>query len=153
VYLPGHVGIGLLLSAPVVRRLVAADEPTAALAVAGVLVAASVAPDADEYLPLPHRGPTHTAWFALALGGAAAAAPVAGVAPGRAPLLAGAAVVGVAGHLAGDAVTPMGIAPLAPLSARRVTLDLTPSAASRPNRLLLLAGVLAAAAAAAPYAA
>jgi len=154
VHLPGHVGIGLLLAAPAVRRFAAAGEPAPALATAAALLAASVAPDADEYLPIQHRGPTHTAWFALALGGVAAAAgaTVLGI-PGHAPLLAVAAVLGVAGHLAGDVVTPMGIAPFAPLSGRRVTLDLTPAAAPRPNRLLLLAGLLAAAVAAAPYAA
>ena len=58
---PLAIGVGLGAGL-VSRRLLAAA------------IVASIVPDIDVYLPLEHRGPTHSLVFALALGALAAAA-------------------------------------------------------------------------------
>lgn len=144
-YQLGHYGIALLCYAPVARLFVEAGEPQAAL-LGGLLVAgAAVVPDCDEFLPIPHRGPTHTVWFAVGVGLVVAGA-VAGLAAATglrypwspvAGLLAAGAVFT---HVAADAATPMGIRPLAPLSDRHVTLDLVASKHRTANAGLFLLG-------------
>lgn len=143
----GHVGAALAAYAPV--AFVAAALGLADLAFVGALAATGLAmlPDVDLRLPLvAHRGPTHTVWFALV---AAAAGGYVGWTAGVAadPLLGvgtaafGAAVAGLAvgSHVAADALTPMGVRPLAPVSDRRVSYDLT--RATNPVANLLGLGV------------
>ncbi|MEF8780435.1 MAG: metal-dependent hydrolase [Haloferacaceae archaeon] len=142
VYQLGHYGVALLLYAPVVGPLLDAGGPRAALAGGALVAVAAILPDCDEFLPIPHRGPTHTVWFVaavglLAAGGVAALSvreaawgPVAGL------LAAGA----VASHVAVDALTPMGIRPFAPASDWHVTLDLVPSKHRTANAGLFLLG-------------
>lgn len=157
----GHVGIGLLLYAPLGLVLSWLGRPSAvAIGLAGVLLS-STAPDVDEFLPLvAHRGMTHTVFAAVVAGVAYAAAAVsmygggagAAVAGLRAPSLALAAAgglgfavgaLGVLGHVAGDAFTPMGVAPWRPLSGRRHSLALVPSRHRPANAALLALGSLA----------
>ena len=145
VYQLGHYGIALLCYAPVARLLVGIGEPRAAL-VGGLLVAgAAVIPDCDDYLPIPHRGPTHTVWFAAAVGllvavGVAALAAATGLRFSWSPVAGLLAAGGVVTHVAADAATPMGIRPFAPLSDRHVTLDLVPSKHRAVNVSLFLLG-------------
>lgn len=164
---PGHVGASLVAYSPLAYLALRAGSTRLALAGALLAVALASFPDVDEHdARLTHRGTTHTVWFALVVGtGCTAAFALAFAAPGGVPI-AGAvgdavqplvlrpAVFGfVVGtlttlvHVAADAITPMGVAPLAPLWRRRVSLDLVSSADPVANRRLLLAGVLATAAA------
>jgi inner membrane protein len=152
-YWRGHVGIALLAYAPVAGTIRAVGEPGVATLGAVVAVAFATLPDADEWLPVAHRGPTHTVAFAVAAGVLAALA--AGVAlPAGAPVgdplppwtpvfVGGVAALALCSHVAGDAITPMGIWPLRPFREWHVTLDLTPAANPRANRLFLGAGVAA----------
>ena len=160
-YWRGHVGIALLAYAPVAGALRIAGEPGLATLGAVVAVAFATLPDADEWLPVAHRGPTHTVAFAVAAGALvalatavaplaggglalAAAAPTATALPPWTPaFVGGVATLSLCSHVAGDAITPMGIWPLRPLSERHLTLDLTPAANPRANRLFLGIGVAA----------
>jgi len=147
----GHVGIALLAYAPVAGAVRAAGEPGLATLGAVVAVAFATLPDADHWLPIAHRGPTHTVAFAVLTGAftALAAALVfparGGVAlpPWTPAFVGGVATLSLCSHVAGDAITPMGIWPFRPLSERHVTLDLTPAANPRANRLFLGVGVAA----------
>lgn len=150
--LPGHVGAALLAYAPVALVATVLWSPRLAIVGAVVTVALASVPDGDHYVPrLVHRGYVHTVWFALAVGvGCSATIVTAGVGRVAVP----AAVLGAFGfvvgttailsHLAADALTPMGVAPFAPVIRRRYSLGVTRSADRRANRRLLLAGVVAA---------
>lgn len=152
-YWRGHVGIALLAYAPVAGAVRVAGEPGLATLGAVVAVAFATLPDADEWLPVAHRGPTHTVAFAVAAGAVAALAagialpagtPAGTTLPPLTPVfVGGVATLSVGSHVAGDAITPMGIRPFRPLSAWHVTLDLTPAANPRANRLFLGLGVAA----------
>jgi inner membrane protein len=148
VHREGHVGAALVAYAPL--ALVAAALGLDDLAAVGALATVGLAmlPDVDLRVPLvPHRGPTHTVWFALAV--AAVAGYVGwttGVPAGHlagAGLAAFAAAVGglaVASHVAADALTPMGVRPLAPVSDRRVAYGLTRASNPLSNLLGLVLG-------------
>lgn len=158
-YWRGHVGIALLVYAPIAGVVLAAGEP--GLAVAGVLLAVTFAtlPDADQFLPIPHRGPTHTLAFAIGMGilVAVAAAVIdpaitpTVLAPSVVPttpwwtpaFLGGVTTLTLFSHIAGDALTPMGIRPFRPISEFHYTMDLTPAKNPRANYLFLAAGVAA----------
>lgn len=143
----GHVGAALFVYGPVGAALNRAGEPGLAALGAVVAVACATIPDADELLPMDHRGPTHTVWFVL--GGSLALAAVAGMvgaSVGRP--IAVAATVGVASalslasHLLADSITPMGIRPLYPLSMWHHSFDVTPAANPRANTTMLGVGAL-----------
>ncbi|ACM56165.1 metal-dependent hydrolase [Halorubrum lacusprofundi] len=158
-YWRGHVGIALLAYAPVAGAVRVAGEPELTVLGAAVAVTFATLPDLDHRLPVAHRGPTHTIAFALTAGVlvALAAAIVFPVGDGTAPATAagtalppwtpgfvgGIATLSLCSHVAGDAITPMGIWPLRPFRGWHVTLDLTPAANPRANRLFLGAGVAA----------
>jgi len=156
-YVLGHVGISLLLYAPLAWA-VAVDWPASGgSAYRTADDRARATTGSDTYTDrLDHRGPTHTVWFALGVG--LVTALVAGVSA-----VAGGAIVGsshspppvwvagwfgtvstltVLGHLAGDMLTPMGVWPFRPLSAWHYTAELTPSKNPRANRLCFAAGVV-----------
>lgn len=164
-YRDGHVGIGLALYAPVAFLLAWGRlfEPLA-LGLVGVTVA-SYAPDVDIRLPLvAHRGITHTVFAAVAVGLAYAVAGVylAGAGAGSEPPAEAALVVGepalataaaagfgflvgmlgILGHLLGDALTPMGIEPLAPVDGTNYTLDLVYASNTIANKALLVVGAV-----------
>jgi inner membrane protein len=150
-YWRGHVGIALLAYAPVAGAVRVVGEPGLAVLGAAVAVALSTLPDLDHRLPVPHRGPTHTIAFALAAGvlvvlAAGVVLPAGGgtaLPPWTPGFVGGVATLSLCSHVAGDAITPMGIWPLRPLSKWHVTLDLTPAANPRANRLFLGVGVAA----------
>ncbi len=150
-YWRGHIGIALLVYAPIAGVTLAIGEAELALLGGGLAVVAATLPDADHQLPIPHRGPTHTLAFAVAVGLLAAvlaalALATTGVArgvPGWTPAFVGGVVtLSLCSHIAGDVITPMGIQPFRPLSAAHYTLDLTPAKNPRANWLFLAAGVL-----------
>ena len=137
----GHVGAALLAYAPVGAAVTEAGDPSLAAAGAAVAVAVSTLPDADEFLTVDHRGPTHTVWFVA--GGALVACglgALAGPAVGRAvalPAVAGVAVgLSLSSHLLADLVTPMGVRPFHPLSSWHHSLELTLAKNPRANAAL-----------------
>lgn len=151
---PGHVGAALAAYSPI--GFVALQQGATRLALAGAAVTVALAslPDLDLYGPgVNHRGYTHTVWFAGLVGLACAAAfdlvgpgpfaiPEAG--SGTARLAAYGFVVGtvaILSHVAADSLTPMGVAPFAPLYRRRFSLGVTRSADPAANRRLLLLGL------------
>ncbi|MUW14260.1 metal-dependent hydrolase, partial [Halorubrum sp. CBA1125] len=130
----------------------ATGEPGLAALGAGLAVVAATLPDVDHRLPVAHRGPTHTLGFALGAGALAgvvtacalAVAPSVAASPRTAVFVGGVVALSLCSHLAGDAITPMGIRPFRPVWNVHVTLDLTPAKDPRANRLFLGAGVAAA---------
>ena len=130
-YRKGHLGVSLLLFAPVGYVLVGAGHPAVA-AVAGLaMVQLSTLPDIDHRLPMvEHRGATHSLAFAALVGGAGAAV---GAAAGSVfsvglPLPAVGFAIGaltILAHLLGDMLTPMGVNYLWPLPVSPVSLSLT----------------------------
>ena len=149
-YWRGHVGIALLAYAPVAGGTLAVGEPELTLLGGGLVVVAATLPDVDQQLPIPHRGPTHTLAFAAAVGLVAGVLAAIAVAVGGHALpawtpvfVAGAVTLSLCSHIAGDAITPMGIRPFRPLSTAHYTLDLTPAKNPRANRVFLVVGLLA----------
>lgn len=163
-YLLGHVGISLLLFAPLAGVLVSTGRPLLAGVTGLLLVVLAPLPDLDTYTDrLAHRGPTHTVWFALGVG--LLVGLVAGLGtvswnwyisnhwllPVWIPSWFGSvSTLAILGHLAGDLLTPMGVWPFRPVADRHYTVDLTPSKSPRANRLCFAAGTLASLAAVAP---
>ncbi|MFC6889907.1 metal-dependent hydrolase [Halorubrum trueperi] len=149
-YWRGHVGIALIAYAPFAAAARAVGEPELAALGGAVAIALSTLPDVDQRLPVSHRGPTHTVAFALGVGAstAIAMALVAGASAGLPPwspaFLGTVATVALCSHLAGDAITPMGIRPFRPFRNAHVTFDLIPAKNPRANRLFLGTGTAAA---------
>jgi len=150
-YWRGHVGIALLVYAPIAGAMLAISQARLTLLGGGLVVVAATLPDADQQLPIPHRGPTHTLVFAVGgglLAGAFAALTlaVAGVGqslPGWTPAFVGGIVtLSLCSHIAGDAITPMGIQPFRPVSGAHYTLDVLPAKHPRANWTLLVVGVV-----------
>lgn len=151
-YVFGHLGISLLLYAPIAAWYMHADATTTAVLGGVVMLVLAPLPDVDEYTELlAHRGITHSVWFAgfvgLVLGSVAAI--VGSLAPIAAdPVLLGVQLgilgtLAILGHLAGDVITPMGIKPFAPLSEWHYTFEFTYSKEPRANQLFLGSGLLA----------
>lgn len=144
----GHVGLNLLLYAPIAYWLVAHDEMLLmGYTMIGVIAMAPF-PDIDMQLPIKHRGPTHSVWFAVLMGIVYAAFLVfAGTGELTAQQLAavgfGSGFIGVMGHMLGDMITPMGVAPLEPLSSYWKGLGWVNAGDKRANRVLMQAGVYA----------
>lgn len=148
----GHVGAALFFYASVAFVVVAAGFTELAL-LGGVGVAGlSMVPDLDLRVPgIPHRGPTHTVWFALAV---AAVLGVAGALVGASRGVVDAVelaifgfVVGfitVGSHIAADALTPMGVRPFAPYRTNHYTYDVAKAANPVANYGLLAIGGVAA---------
>lgn len=144
-YTLGHIGAALLVYAPVAALLTAVGEPHLAASGTATAVGVSTLPDIDHNLQITHRGGTHTVWFALACG-VAGALVGAVVATSALPslVLGTACLLSICSHLLADSITPMGIAPFAPLSRWHCTLDIVPSKSRRANIAMLLSGVAAA---------
>ena len=142
-YRGGHVGFNALLYAPFVPLVSRGWSLELALVGAALAVGLANLPDVDQPLPrIPHRGPTHTIWFALLVGLFAGVATALAV-PSAPPAFRFGFVVGtgsIVAHLAGDIVTPMGISPFAPVSRYHVTLGWFKSKNGRINRAFLLVG-------------
>jgi len=148
VYRNGHYGAALLAYAPVAFAVTAAGYQTLALAGGAVAAALATLPDVDVKLPIPHRGPTHTLWFALAVG---LATGTGGLLLGRELGVATALALGgfgflvgtlaICSHIAADALTPMGVTPFTPLSGRHVTYDIVKAKNRVANYLFLVVGL------------
>ena len=147
----GHYGASLVAYAPVGFVLAALGVVELAVGGAAVVVAGAMIPDWDQRVPfISHRGPTHTVWFALLVGGVyAAIGAILGSSVGVGGIalfgLVGGAV-GVAtivGHLLGDVLTPMGIRPFKPMSSASYSLGVAKAANPIANYALLVIGVAA----------
>ena len=145
-YIAGHVGAALLCYAPVAAALVSGGHPELAAVGIGVAVAVAGLPDIDESLPIDHRGPTHTVWFAV---GVALLGGVVGLVGGGVigdgvllgAVLASAVFLSLFSHLLADSITPMGIRPFAPVSSWHLTFDIVPAANVRANAAFLSGGI------------
>ena len=132
-YRQGHLGVSMLVFAPVGYALVAAGHPVVAAVAGVVMVQFSMLPDVDHRLPMvDHRGATHSLAFAALVGAAGAAVGLAAASVVSVdlplPLPAVGFAVGaltVLAHLLGDTLTPMGVNYLWPLPASPVSLSLT----------------------------
>jgi inner membrane protein len=146
-YLLGHLGLALLVAAPVAFVLVRAGRTRAACAGVAALLGSVMLPDADLFVSrLAHRGLTHSVWAALVLGGLfAIVAWRLGGGRGprdRAAFGFGVGATSVVAHLAGDVITPIGIRPFAPLSDVEYSLALVASRDPAANLALFVAGVV-----------
>jgi inner membrane protein len=164
VYRPGHVGVTLLVYAPVGYLLLVDGRGTLAVLGGAIAVALAMIPDFDIRLPgVSHRGATHTLVFALCVGavlgvcGALLAGAVGGatvtlgeglgvrtdrVSPiglGTFGFLVG--TLTICSHLLADVLTPMGIAPFWPVSSKRYSLDVARASNTIANGLLFVLGV------------
>lgn len=154
----GHFGLGLLVFAPIAYGLLLTQEYALVPIGAAVVSGTASLPDVDQRVRfISHRGPTHTIWFALAVGAACGAGgyllgtanlPLVSIDPLQTALVAG--VVGtltVLSHLVGDIITPAGLRPLSPLSRKKYTLDIVLARSPIANYGFLVTGFLASGAA------
>lgn len=152
-YKSGHIGASLLVYAPLGFVTAVIGGPQMAVLGGVVAVVLATVPDLDLRTPfIKHRGPTHTAWFAgcvAVLGGIAGFAFGLQIgilaAFGFAALTALTAGLAIASHIAADALTPMGVRPFAPWSARHYTWGVVKAANPVANVVLLGVGGAAAA--------
>lgn len=141
----GHVGLNLVLFSPIAYWLATQDELLLmGFMLIGVAGMAPI-PDIDMRLPIPHRGPTHSVWFAILVGVIYAAVLVlAGTGELELAALAGVGLIsgfiGVIGHMLGDMITPMGVAPFEPMTSNWIGLGWVKSGDKRINRYFMQAG-------------
>jgi len=147
-YRKGHLGVSLLVFAPVGYWLVRVGEPAAAMLTGVVMLWLAMLPDVDHRLPvIEHRGVTHSLGFAALVGGLFAAVGVAvgdmfrvaGLGLGTFGFLLGVLTVGA--HLVGDALTPAGIPLLWPLP-RTYSLSVTRADNTLANYGLFVTGIV-----------
>ena len=154
VHRQGHIGVGLLLYAPVAYAALSAGRSVLAVAGFAVMIWLAMLPDVDLRLPfVSHRGPTHTLGFAAVVGLACGAAgwflgiELVGFEPRLlGPFGVGLGVLAVVAHLVADWLTPMGIAPFWPLSSARFSLGFARASSTLANGFLFVLGVGATAA-------
>lgn len=148
-YRRGHLGVTLLVFAPVGYWLVDLGEPAVALLTGVVMLWLAMLPDVDHRLPvIEHRGPTHSLLFAVLVGGVFAgvgtllggAFSVAGVDLRTFGFLLGS--LAVFAHLLGDTLTYAGVNYLWPLP-RTFSFSLTRADNTAANLGLFGAGVVA----------
>jgi len=142
---PGHYGTALICYAPIAVIVMALGVVEMAVAGGAIVVGGAMLPDYDQRVPgISHRGPTHTVWFALAVGAVlgGAGALIGGVIPTVVGGVSG--VLLVLAHLLADVLTPMGIRPFAPVRDTKYTLDVAKAANPVANYALLVVGILAA---------
>ncbi|MFC6988509.1 metal-dependent hydrolase [Haloplanus sp. GCM10025708] len=153
-YRKGHWGVSLLLFAPVGGALLALGYGELAFVGGAVMLWLAMLPDVDVKIPgVSHRGPTHTLAFAalvgVAFGGVGFAVGTGLGVPGQVGIAAfgfGIGALTVLAHLLADALTPMGVAFLWPLSKRRFSLGLVRADSTVGNYALFALGVFATAA-------
>ena len=154
----GHYGVSLLVFAPVGFALVSLGAVSLAFVTGATMLWLAMLPDVDHRLPgVPHRGPTHSLLFAALVGavfaGVGAVLGQLGLgsvfgfsAPGIGTVTLTAfgfflGALTVVAHLLGDAITPMGVNFLWPLSGTEFTLSLTPADSTLWNYGLFVLGV------------
>jgi inner membrane protein len=148
----GHYGVALLAYAPIAFVMFALEFATLAVLGGIVVVGGAMVPDLDQRVPgVKHRGPTHTIWFALAVGTVVGIAGVAivwsqgllsALGTGVFGLIVGTLTVGA--HILADVLTPTGVRPFAPIHEERYTLDIVTAANPIANYALLVLGIAAA---------
>jgi len=151
-YREGHVGAALLAYAPVGFITAAAGFRFLALIGGVAAVGLAMLPDYDQRVPVvDHRGPTHTVWFAVAVGvvgaivgGAVGSSTGVVAAIGLAVFGFVVGAVSIGSHIAADALTPAGVRPFAPVRTRRYTYDVTKAKNPIANYALLGIGAVAA---------
>ncbi len=152
-YRKGHLGVSLLVFAPIGYGLVSIGEPELSLLTGAVMVWLAMLPDIDHRLPIiSHRGPTHSLLFAALVGGVFAGAgfllegafTVAGFSLAAFGFFLG--FVSVFAHLIGDTLTPAGVNYLWPLSIKTFSVYLTRADNTIANQGLFALGVLVSAA-------
>jgi inner membrane protein len=154
-YRKGHLGVSLLVFAPIGFWLVRAGHTELAFLTGGVMCWLAMLPDVDHRIPgIPHRGPTHSLLFAGLVGlvfGAVGTLVGSQVSLGYSfglgtfGFLLG--FVTVVAHLLGDTLTPAGVNYLWPLSSYEYTLSVTPADSTTANYALFGLGIFAVAAA------
>ncbi|WP_224336492.1 metal-dependent hydrolase [Haloprofundus halobius] len=156
----GHYGVSLLVFAPIGYTLVSTGAVAPAFVLGATMLWLSMLPDVDHKLPaVSHRGPTHTLLFAGLVGGlfwgvATLAIDTLGTltvslgetSVGLATFAFAVGFLTVVGHLVGDALTPMGVNFLWPLSGSGYSLSLTTADSAVWNYGLFVLGVFATAA-------
>lgn len=128
----GHIGVALLVYAPLALIAAAVGYREAALLGGLAMAGLAMVPDLDMQVPfVPHRGPTHTVHFAglTAFVGAAAGLLVGlpqGLLAGLGFGLFGGVIGGLSilAHIFADALTPMGVAPFALFGGKTYSYDL-----------------------------
>jgi inner membrane protein len=150
----GHKGIALLLYSPVTYLLTQAGRPILAGVGLALVLFLSMLPDKDMVIALlPHRGPTHTIWFAGLVGLGLAGLGVGiqfgldriGIAAVAVPVmfLFFIGFAAVMFHIIGDALNPSGVRPYTPVSSRKHALGVTKSGSFIGNWILYFFGVVA----------
>lgn len=145
----GHYGVNLAVYAPVVFVLTALGYTTLALLGGAVVVGGAMLPDLDQRIPkVKHRGPTHTIWFALAVGVIVGLAGTVATWPQGIVVALGVGAFGlcvgtltIVAHILADVLTPTGVRPLAPVQDKKYTLDVVTAANPIANYALLVGGV------------
>ena len=158
----GHVGISLLVAAPLFGVTLSHGFISEAVVLVGAIVMGGGVPDIDSKLSVvKHRGFLHTVWFAVIFGvvtagitylvlmliyGQTDVAQQVGNAESIVwfTLLAGfGGMVGVISHLLGDMITPWGVTPLEPVDDRKFRVEVVKAANSTANTVFMLSGVAA----------
>jgi inner membrane protein len=155
------MGIGLLLYSPIAYFLLKSGLYEAFGLGLVAMAFWSFAPDIDVYLPIRHRGPTHsfvaagiaglltasiaTYFASTGIGGEGSivirSSTVAYLAAAAFGFFIGA--FGVISHLLGDAITPMQIRPWWPFSDKKHGIKLVLAKNKRANQTLSFAGAIA----------
>lgn len=145
----GHLGISLLIYAPIAYVLLVSGREKAMATGLVVVLLLTPLPDIDMVLPfVAHRGVTHTFPAAVCLGvvvgigGWTSSLSSAGSGRDRAAFGFFLGSLSVVSHLLGDVVTPMGIQLMYPVSSTRYTLDLVSAFDLEVNRLLFVLGAV-----------
>lgn len=149
-YRSGHLGISLVLFAPIGYLFATGGEPLAAVITGGVMLWLAMLPDVDQRISgIPHRGPTHSLLFAGLVGGAFAfGADLLGDSLEILQRVGGqefwffVGVAGVCAHLVGDLLTPVGVNLFWPWK-RQFSMHVTRADNTVANYGLLLLGVVA----------
>lgn len=129
-YRKGHLGVSLLVFAPVGYALAARGNPELAALTGTVMLWFVMLPDVDHRLPMiEHRGPTHSLAFAALIGGGGAALGVAAetvldLGLSLPAVGFGIGALTVIAHLIGDTLTPAGVNYLWPLAKRTFSISL-----------------------------
>lgn len=153
----GHVGVSMLVYAPVLAALTWIGRYDLAVSGFIAMILLSPAPDIDTKVHfLKHRGPTHTIWFALFVGvlcglfGLVISYATSFVTPqslwdagvyGAFGFFIG--FLGIIGHLVGDSVTPWGVRPFRPISDRKLGIDIVNADAGWANMVAWGLGAIA----------
>lgn len=145
---PGHVGIALLVYAPVAYLLILSDRNRKMEVGIAAILLLTLLPDFDILIPgVTHRGLTHSLLAGVVLGVAVGlfgwlsrvSSPVERVERAVLGWLLG--FLGVVSHIVGDVITPMGIRPYEPMLPAHYTLALVHARNPAANFVLFVAGI------------